>query len=119
MKKENGNDLLLAKRRILVMLPFLLINLSISIIMLVFISIVYNKIYVLRDDYQIDYNDFQYENNSNCDRTLEMIKTKHNFSDIFHFGQNMTRLENPVTVGLGYSITSIICLISLLLIAGC
>ena len=65
MKKENGNDLLLAKRRIIVMIPFLLLNLSLSITMLVFISIIYNKINVLRDDYQIDYNDFQYENENN------------------------------------------------------
>jgi len=48
-----------------------------------------------------------------------MIKANHNFSDIFNFGQYMTKLENPVTVGMGFSITSILCLISLLLIAGC
>ena len=119
MKNENGNDLLLAKRRILVIFPFLLLNFSISITMIVFSSILYYRVNAMRDDYKIEYNDYQYENSQECNQISEQIKNNKNFSQVFNIANNLTKLENPVAHCMAYSITSVTFLTFFLLLSGC
>ena len=119
MKKENGNDLLLAKRRVIVIFPFILLNFSISITMLVFSSILYYRVNVMRNDYIIEYNDYQYENSQECNKISEQIKNNKNFSQSFNINNNLTQLENPVAHCMAYSITSVTFLTFFLLVSGC
>jgi len=118
MKKENGNDLLLAKRRILVIFPFLLLNFSFSVTMIVFSSILYYRVNAMMDDYKIEYNDYQYENSEECNKISRKIKSNNNFSKIFNIS-NLNNLENAVGQCLGYSITSVTFLTFFLLLSGC
>ena len=117
MKKENGNDLLLAKRRTLAIFPFLLLNFSISVTMLVFISIVYYRIYSMKYNYKIEYSEYQYENRQECNSFSDKIKNSNNFTQIFNFANDLDKLENSVGHCLGYSITSVTFLTPLLLVS--
>ena len=119
MKKENGNDLLLAKRRILVIFPFFLLNLAVSITMLVFISIVFYRINEIKYNYKIEYNDYQYENNQECNIISNKIRNNNNFTEVFNIVKNLSKIENPVGQSLGYSITGVSFLTGFLLISMC
>ena len=117
--KENGNDLLLAKRRMIVIFPFIILNFGISITMIVFSSILFYRINAMRDDYKIEYNDYQYENTQECNDISGNLKNNKNFSSFFNIASNLTKLENPVAHCMAYSITSVTFLTLFLLISGC
>jgi len=88
MEKENGNDLLLAKRRIIAIFPFLLLNFSFSVTMIVFSSILYYRVNSMRDDYIIEYDDYQYESSDECNIISRKIKSNKKFFSNFQYCQS-------------------------------
>ena len=109
MENENGNDLLLAKRRMIAIFPFLIFNFAISL---------FYRINAMRNNYKIEYNDYQYENIQECNSISEEIKNNNNFSSAFNIASNLTKLENPIAHCMGYSITSVTFLTGFLIISG-
>lgn len=123
-------DLLLAKRRILVLFPFSLIQLSLSIIILVYSAIVEHRLSVINKDYIIERNNYTYKINNVNDDIVgfcsnfynNMLKTN-NFSIIFQLNENENQfniLLDSVSVCMAFSITSIsfLCIFLLILFCG-
>ena len=120
---KSRKDLLLAKRRVLAMLPFICINFSFAIIMLVYSAIVYYRVYTINDDYEIGRKLIDYLNilnyNSDCNKRNEKIKEaanyNYNFTQIFELdqehGKNDVTLEkfiDSISVGFAFSITAVL-----------
>ena len=129
-------DLLLAKRRTLVLLPFSLINLGLSIIMIVFSGISSYRLLKIRDDYIIERDMFHYKYNYNsnyidnyinsnekfCIDIIDRIRITYNFTIIFGLNEknnDLNRLNDNVSACLAFSITAVIFLILFTLILGC
>jgi hypothetical protein len=129
-------DLLLAKRRTLVLLPFSLINLGLSIIMIVFSGISSYRLLKIRDDYIIERDMFNYKYNYNsnyidnyinsnekfCIDTIDRIRITYNFTIVFGLNEknnDLNRLNDNVSACLAFSITAVIFLVLFTLILGC
>ena len=117
---KSRKDLLLAKRRVLAMLPFICINFSFAIIMLIFSAIAYYRLYTINDDYQIEPDDFKekFTSETKCfvfrNNMINPIFEK-NFTLIFELdkehGENEVTLEkfiDSVSVGFAFSITAVL-----------
>jgi len=116
---KSRKDLLLAKRRVLAMLPFICINFSFAIIMLVFSAIAYYRVYKINDDYLIQpYHYIGNAKNSDClDRIKKINEFSYNsnFTQIFDLdkdhGKNDVTLEkfiDSISVGFAFSITAVL-----------
>ena len=129
-------DLLLAKRRTLAFLPFSLINLGLSIIMIVFSGISSYRLLKIRDDYIIEREMFHYKYNFNgnyndnyinsnekfCIDTIDRIRATNNFTIIFGLIENkmgLNKVIDNVSACLGFSITAVTFLVLLSVILGC
>ena len=117
---KSRKDLLLAKRRVLAMLPFICINFSFAIIMLIFSAIAYYRLYTINDDYQIEPDDFKekFTSETKCfvfrNNMMNPIFEK-NFTLIFELdkehGENEVTLEkfiDSVSVGFAFSSTAVL-----------
>ena len=127
---KSRKDLLLAKRRVLAMLPFICINFSFAIVMLVFSAIGYYRVYTINDDYQIYPENFT-ENNiislpkcTHIKNNMYQRNFNHNFTQIFELdidhGKNDVTLEkfiDSISVGFAFSITAVLFLFIFLIIA--
>ena len=120
---KSRKDLLLAKRRVLAMLPFICINFSFAIIMLVFSAIAYYRVYTVNDDYKILPNTFidpnAFHSYDSCKKRINEIndgyKYEFNFTIIFELdkdhGKNDVTLEkfiDSVSVGFAFSVTAVL-----------
>jgi hypothetical protein len=121
---KSRKDLLLAKRRVLAMLPFICINFSFAIIMIVFSSIAYYRVYTINDDYQInstyiEEDIYSLSDEKDCqtyrDRILDINQFNKNFTRIFKLdeekGDNKVTLEkfiDSISVGFAFSITAVL-----------
>ena len=119
---KSRKDLLLAKRRVLAMLPFICINFAFTIVMIVFSAIAYYRVTTINDDYTILPNDFSVDNTKNisekCNKyqsNIRSLKYQHNFTQIFELdinhGENDATLEkfiDSISVGFAFSITAVI-----------
>ena len=129
---KSRKDLLLAKRRVLAMLPFIIINYTFAIIMLVFSAIAYYRIYSVNDDYQISQDTDLIDKNNGindqkCNEYIGNIlngEFNKNFTLIFELdikhGKNDVTLEkfiDSVSVGFAFSITAVLFLTIFLIIS--
>ena len=120
---KSRKDLLLAKRRVLAMLPFICINFSFAIIMLVYSAIAYYRVYTINDDYQIGPTIFNFIDElyspGDCKDRIDKIRKgyeyEYNFTLIFDLdeghGENDVTLEkfiDSVSVGFAFSITAVL-----------
>lgn len=122
---KSRKDLLLAKRRVLAMLPFICINFSFAIIMIVFSSIAYYRVYTINDDYQInstyiEKDIYSLSDEQKCERFRGHIlgidrNYNDNFTQIFELdmeqGDNKVTLEkfiDSISVGFAFSITAVL-----------
>lgn len=116
---KSRKDLLLAKRRVLSMLPFICINFVFSIVMIVFSSIAYYRVYTINDEYTILPNAFRMnESEEECDVYIKNINNpyfQNNFTQIFKLdqihGKNDVTLEkfiDSISVGFAFSITAVL-----------
>lgn len=122
---KSRKDLLLAKRRVLAMLPFICINFSFAIIMIVFSSIAYYRVYTINDDYQInstyiEEDIYSLSADPECKVYIENIEDKErqfnkNFTRIFKLdeekGDNKVTLEkfiDSISVSFAFSITAVL-----------
>ena len=120
---ESKVDLLLAKRRILALLPFSLITFGLSIIMVVFSAIATYKLNKIRDDYTIERDMFKFkydyinnymdnslsENEQFCKDTIKTIGAINNFTIIFELNQvknNLNKVIIYAEANLGFSIVT-------------
>ena len=129
-------DLLLAKRRTLALLPFSLINLGLSIIMIVFSGISSYRLLKIRDDYIIEREMFKYKynytknyvdnyistNEEFCIDTIDRIKNINNFTIIFQLNKQKKELNKEIdnlSACLAFSITAVTSLVLFSSILGC
>ena len=122
---KSRKDLLLAKRRVLAMLPFICINFSFAIIMIVFSSIAYYRVYTINDDYQINSTYIEEDIYSlSAEQSCQKYKNhilgidgnyNDNFTLIFELdkeqGDNKVTLEkfiDSISVGFAFSITAVL-----------
>lgn len=108
---KGKKDLLLAKRRVLVVSPFLIIDFAFSIVMIVFSGITLYRLIQLRDDYKIGENDYTYYNNKEeCINTKKSINLNQNFTKVFEIIKKESKypLLNSVEGCLGYSIAAVV-----------
>lgn len=132
MEISEKKDLLLAKRRILAMLPFLLISFAFSIVMIVFSAIPYHRINKINEDYKISYKTYeQYiiKNNLNNDLCYKIRNNMHNpyyndnFSYIFGLyddeDETIEKFEDYTAGDLAFSISSVSFLILFIGISIC
>ena len=117
---KSRKDLLLAKRRVLAMLPFICIHFSFAIVMLVFSAIAYYRVYTVNDEYQIFPGIFTLIGTSDkeCNEYKGNIYNEqfyNNFTLIFKLneehGENKVTLEkfiDSVSVGFAFSITAVL-----------
>lgn len=117
MEISEKKDYLLAKRRVLVMFPFLLINFVISIVMIVFSAIPYHRISKINDDYVISYKVYdQYIKRDEilCGKIRDnMYKIDYNFNFSHIFGlyddddESIEKFEDYTAGNLAFSISSV------------
>ena len=127
---KSRKDLLLAKRRVLAILPFICINFSFAIIMIVFSWIAYYRLNTINNDYQISKNTAFIEtdigiDDPKCNHYKDNIlngQYNNNFTQIFDLdkehGNNhvtLAKFIESVSVGLAFSITAVVFLTIFLL----
>ena len=116
---NGGKDLLLAKRRVIAMIPFLCINFIFSIIILVFISLTHKLIKKINNDYKIGKNDYIIKEISLCTSIRNKISINDGFTFVFELNkvgeEDFDKLKKSVKVGFNFSIGAI-CFITLFLI---
>lgn len=118
---KGKKDLLLAKRRVLVIFPFLIIDFAFSIVMIVFSGITLYRLLQLRDDYKIEESDYSYYDKIECVNTKKSINLDKNFTKVFELIEKESEypLLNSVSGCLGYSIVAVVFDSILLLISFC
>ena len=127
---KNGKDLLLAKRRVLAMLPFIIINFSFAIIMLVFSAIAFHRVNTINEDYQISsgtITEISSGPNDICKEIIRNINNElyhHNFTQIFmldkeHDGNHVTleKFIESISVVFAFSINAVVFFTIFLLIS--
>ena len=118
MELSDKKDLLLGKRRIMAMFPFLLINFVLSIVMIVFSAIPFNKVYSINEDYQIKPQSFDWNINENEEICKDIKKKtydldnpyRYNFSHIFGLydsDDDLEKFEDYAAGNLAFSISSV------------
>ena len=107
---SSENDLLLAKRRMVVIFPFLLINFIFSIIMVISSVIVRDKMNEIKNEYKIKENDFDYALNiTECVSLGSSIKDSKikNITSVFKVNQtDLKKVNESVSASFTFSITS-------------
>ena len=92
-------DLFLAKRRVLAILPFIIINFCISIILLVFSIIIKYRLNIINTKYlssNYDYHNCIVNNNNECKIYDDNISKNKNFSEVFKIESNSYKLEDNI-----------------------
>ena len=107
---SSENDLLLAKRRMVVIFPFLLINFIFSIIMVISSVIVRDKMNEIKNEYKIKENDFDYALNiTECVSLGSSIKDSKikNITSVFKVNQtDLKKVNESVSASFTFSIAS-------------
>ena len=124
MEDNNSeNDLLLAKRRMVVIFPFLLINFIFSIVMVISSVVVRDKINEIKNEYIIQENDFDYFHNiTECVKLGSKIKasTIKNITVVFKVNStNLKKISESVQASFTFSVTSFGLISLFLVIAIC
>ena len=120
---DKGKDLFLAKRRILAMLPFIVINFGLSVVMVVFGALASNRIETIKEDYRIKIVNSTHtfniiSSNSICDRYKNYYTNDENFTNFTNFfgvDSKFETLYDGTLYLFGYSIVSVTYLTSLLI----
>jgi hypothetical protein len=106
---SSENDLLLAKRRMVVMFPFLLINFIFSIVMVISSVIVRDKMNEIRNEYKIGENDYNYDLNiEECVKLGKQIKESKikNITEAFKVNtDDLKKVYQSVDASFVFSIT--------------
>ena len=116
---NGGKDLLLAKRRVVAMIPFLCINFIFSIIILAFISKTHTLIKKINNEYKIGKKDYNIKEITPCTAIKNKIQLNDDFIFVFDLNkvgeEDFDKLKKSVTVCFNFSIGAL-CFITFFLI---
>ena len=107
---RSENDLLLAKRRMVIIFPFILMSFIFSIVMVISSVIVRDKMNEIKNEYTIKENDFDYAHNiSECEKLGSDIKKSKlkNITSAFNVNAtDLKKVNESVGASFTFSITS-------------
>ena len=117
MEDKPKKDLLLAKRRIIVISPLLLILFIFSINMVVFSAILSERFKTIQFEYTIKNSDYEIKNSETCKKiSKEIENNNNNFTKVFELETKMKDIIGYSETSMGFSINGIVFSALLLLI---